>query len=58
VADEAYALTLAALAAVNRWTGVKWKNAHDAEGKPIAIAVIPGAKFDERKGKTTLDSIQ
>jgi hypothetical protein len=58
VAKEAYALALAALGAVNRWTGVKWKNAQDAEGKPIAIAVIPGAKFNESKGKTTLDSIQ
>lgn len=58
VAKEAYALALAALGAVNRWTGVKWKNAQDAEGKPIAIAVITGAKFNESKGKTTLDSIQ
>lgn len=56
--EEAYTLILAALGAANRWTGVKWKNAQDAEGKPIAIAVIPGAKFDESKGKTTLNSIQ
>jgi hypothetical protein len=53
-AAEAYALTLAALGAVNRWAGVKWKNTQDAEGNPLAIAVIPGARFDEHKGKTTL----
>lgn len=56
-AKEAYALILAALGAVSRWTGVKWKNAQDAEGNPLAIAVIPGARFNESKGKTTLDAI-
>lgn len=56
--DEATALTLAALGAVNRWAGVKWKNVKDANGNPVAIAVIPGAKFDDQTGKTTLDIVQ
>jgi hypothetical protein len=56
--EEAIALTLSALGTVNRWAGVKWKNTLDHNGKPIAIAVIPGAKFDDQAGKTTLDIIQ
>jgi hypothetical protein len=56
--DEAAALTLSALGTVNRWAGVKWKNVIDENGTPIAIAFIPGAKFDDQTGKTTLDIIQ
>jgi len=56
--DESTALALAALGAVNRWTGVKWKNAQDMNGNPIAIAYIPRARFDDSQGKTTLDIIQ
>jgi len=57
-AAEAYALALAALGAVSKWAGVKWKNTQDAQGKPLAIAVIPGAKFSDYQGKTTLDIVQ
>ena len=57
-ADEACVLTMAALGAVNRWAGVKWKNAQDSNGNPIAIAIIPGARFNDNQGKTTLDRIQ
>jgi hypothetical protein len=56
--DESAALALAALGAVNRWTGVKWKNAQDVNGNPIAIAYIPRARFDDSQGKTTLDIVQ
>ena len=56
--EEAAALTLSALGTVNRWAGVKWKNVKDANGNPVAIAFIPGAKFDDQTGKTTLDIIQ
>jgi hypothetical protein len=56
--EEAAALTLSALGTVNRWAGVKWKNIKDINGNPVAIAFIPGAKFDNQTGKTTLDIIQ
>jgi hypothetical protein len=56
--EEAASLALSALGTVNRWAGVKWKNSKDHNGKPIAIAVIPGAKFDDQAGKTTLAIIQ
>lgn len=55
---EAYALALAALGAVNKWAGVKWKNTQDPAGNPLAIAVIPGAQFSDRQGKTTLNIVQ
>ncbi len=51
---EALALLLAALGAANRWTGVTWKNTQDASGNNLAVAVIPGARFDNKGGKTTL----
>jgi hypothetical protein len=52
--EEAAALTLSALGTVNRWAGVKWKNIHDVNGNPIAIAYIPRARFVDSQGKTTL----
>ncbi len=56
-AAEAFTFVLSALAAVNRWAGVRVKNARDADGNIVAIAVIPGARFDERSGKTELNLI-
>lgn len=52
---EAIAMTIAALGAINRWAGVKWQNRIDANGRPIAIAIIPGVRFVEQDGRTILD---
>lgn len=52
---EAYRLVMAALGAVNRWAGVKWKNIQTANGNSAAVIIIPGAQFGESKEKTTLE---
>ena len=54
---EAFAFALAALGAVNRWAGVLWKNAMDPNGNPLAVAVIPGARFSEQNGRTILNGV-
>lgn len=53
--QESLTVLLSALGAA---AGVKWTNAHNSDGTPLAVAVIPGAKFDDNKGKTTLDTVQ
>ena len=53
---EIMALTLVALGAANRWTGVHWKNSYDSSGAPLAIAILRGAQFGEDEtGYTTLN---
>ena len=44
-AGEGLHLILSALGAVREWTGVRWKNGRDAQGNPVAIAMIQNAEF-------------
>jgi hypothetical protein len=53
--SEAYRLVMAALGAVSRWAGVKWKNTQSPNGEPVAVVLIPGASFGEHQGKTVLE---
>jgi len=53
--SEAYSLVVSALGAVNQWAGVKWKNTQSPNGEPLAVVLIPGARFGESDGRTTLD---
>jgi hypothetical protein len=46
---------MAALGAVSRWAGVKWKNTQSPNGEPVAVVLIPGASFGEHQGKTVLE---
>jgi hypothetical protein len=51
---EAMALTISALGALNRHTGVRTMNL-DLDGKPIALAIIEDATFDSNtEGGTVL----
>jgi hypothetical protein len=51
---EAMALTISALGALNRHTGVRTMNL-DLDGKPIALAIIEDATFDTNtEGGTVL----
>jgi hypothetical protein len=49
---EALALTISALGALNRHTGVHTINLN-LDGKPHAVAVIEGATFEQREGGIT-----
>ncbi len=53
---EAYRLVMAALGTVNRWAGVKWKNTQSPDGEPLAVVLIPGVRFGERRGKTIFEA--
>jgi len=50
---ETMALTISALGALNRHTGVHTINL-DLDGKPHAIAIIEGAMFEQCEGITAL----
>jgi len=51
---EAMALTISALGALNRHTGVRTLNL-DLDGKPVALAIIEDATFDsDTEGGTVL----
>jgi hypothetical protein len=53
------ALLIAALGAISQRTGVLWQNARDANGEPIAIAVVRRAHFQEDAGgQTTLTAAE
>ena len=52
-AHEALGMLLSALGAA---AGVKWTNTRSRDGEPLAVALIPGAQFSEKNGKTTLES--
>ena len=53
---EAMALTISALGALNRHTGVRTMNL-DLNGKPIALAIIEDAAFDhDSEGNTVLEN--
>ena len=53
---EAMALTISALGALNRHTGVRTLNL-DLDGKPVAVAIIDGAAFDhDVEGNTVLEN--
>ena len=53
---EAMALTISALGALNRHTGVRTLNL-DLDGKPVALAIIEDATFDsDTEGGTVLIS--
>lgn len=52
---EAMALTISALGALNRHTGVRTLNL-DLDGKPIALAIIEDATFEhDEDGNTVLE---
>jgi hypothetical protein len=52
---EAMALTVSALGALNRHTGVRTLNL-ELDGKPVALAIIEGATFDsDTEGGTVLN---
>jgi hypothetical protein len=50
---ETMALTVSALGALNRHTGVHTINL-DLDGKPHAVAIIEGATFENHNGQTAL----
>lgn len=53
---EAMALTISALGALNRHTGVRTLNL-DLDGKPIALAIIEDAVFEhDAEGNTVLEN--
>jgi hypothetical protein len=52
--QESLTVLLSALGAA---AGVKWTNGHDESGTPLAVAIIPGAQFDENNGSTKLDAV-
>ena len=53
---EAMALTISALGALNRHTGVRTLNL-DLDGKPVAVAIIEDATFDQDEdGNTVLEN--
>jgi hypothetical protein len=53
---EAMALTISALGALNRHTGVRTLNL-DLDGKPVALAIIEDATFDQdTEGNTILEN--
>jgi hypothetical protein len=52
---EALATLLSALGAA---AGVRWINTRADDGEPLAVALIPGAQFSEKNGKTDLESTQ
>jgi hypothetical protein len=53
---EAMALTISALGALNRHTGVRTMNL-DLDGKPVALAIIEDASFDlDVEGNTVLEN--
>ena len=53
---EAMALTISALGALNRHTGVRTLNL-DLDGKPVALAIIEDATFDQdAEGNTVLEN--
>ena len=53
---EAMALTISALGALNRHTGVRTINL-DLNGKPIALAIIEDAVFEhDAEGNTVLEN--
>ncbi len=53
---EAMALTISALGALNRHTGVRTMNL-DLNGKPIALAIIEDAVFEhDAEGNTVLEN--
>ena len=53
---EAMALTISALGALNRHTGVRTLNL-DLDGKPVALAIIEDAIFDQDpEGNTVLEN--
>lgn len=53
---EAMALTISALGALNRHTGVRTLNL-DLNGKPIALAIIEDAVFEhDAEGNTVLEN--
>ena len=52
---EAMALTISALGALNRHTGVRTLNL-DLDGKPVALAIIEDAAFEQdADGNTVLE---
>jgi hypothetical protein len=53
---EAMALTISALGALNRHTGVRTLNL-DLDGRPVALAIIEDAVFDrDVEGNTVLEN--
>ncbi|CAG0960700.1 hypothetical protein ANAEL_00608 [Anaerolineales bacterium] len=53
---EAMALTISALGALNRYTGVRTLNL-DLDGRPVALAIIEDAVFDrDVEGNTVLEN--
>jgi len=53
---EAMALTVSALGALNRHTGVRTLNL-EMDGKPVALAIIEDATFDQdSEGNTILEN--
>ena len=54
--QEAASLLIGALATVAQNSGVKTMNITDPEGKPIALAIIEGARFYEEDDETILVS--
>lgn len=53
---EAMALTISALGALNRHTGVRTLNL-DLDGKPVALAIIEDAVFEhDAEGNTVLEN--
>jgi hypothetical protein len=52
---EALAMVLGALGTLSRWSGVRMLNT-EMNGKPVALALIEGARFGEdNEGNTTLN---
>lgn len=54
---ETMALTVSALNALNRHTGVHTINL-DLDGKPHAVAIIEGASFEQHNGQTSLIQVE
>ena len=55
---EAMALTVSALGALDRHTGVRTMNL-DLDGQPVAMAIIEGATFDQDdQGTTALTQVE
>ena len=55
--DEASSLLIGALATVAQNSGVKTMNMTDPDGKPIALAIIEGARFYQEGDETVLSSV-
>ena len=50
-------MVLGALGTLSRWSGVRMLNT-EMNGKPVALALIEGARFGEdNEGNTTLDGL-